>query len=1229
MSPSDSSATHARREQRLQAILDAFEAEARSGHVPNVQRWAERYPEFAEEIQELFPGLLLMEHTAHRLREATGPRPLPTSLGPYTILRELGRGGMGMVYLAKEPELDRGVALKVLDPNRLRSPGAMERFLRESKAAGALSHPHVVPVFASGREGELPWYAMQYVDGFALDHVLSRVGPISSSSRKPSSDMRALLQRIRAGESGGGERDDETDRELGALEVREACRIAREIGSALVHAHTHGVLHRDIKPANVLLDSDGHVWVADFGLCRLEGDASLTQEGDVVGTLRYMAPEALEGEGDERSDLYGAGLVLYEMLTGRAAFPEERKGKLIKAILTQEPPKPRTVQRGIPKDLETIVLKAIAKEPAQRYPTAAAFVRDLEHFEAGRPIEARTPSPWYWFGLFVRRQKWLSATILGAFLLVALLVGLYTQQLAVQERARARGEYTARITAAEAALSGGGTVRAIEQLQKADPDLRGWEWYHLSALTDQSYVALKAGRAYVRDVAFSPSGRYLLAASAAGAFLWEERADAYELVLHHQGNAYGLCWGADDVQGWVYFDSGEIVRLDGPRRQVVESETWRLPVSPLAGAVLADGRLLVGTDRGEVGIWDPESARWQTQWHRSAPVVSVAQLADGTLWGADDRGWNATWEPDGSLWEGPNHGFGDGVRMQRSADGRWTVVAPFDRPPLVLAHPKEVLRTTLEHSTSSLRTACFSRDGKRLAGGGNQRVLSVWEVGSGERRAALQGHPGRIMSVGWHPDEQRLVSGDDQGHVRVWHPEVPGGERILGHHQDDVTALAIASTKPWVLTGSRDATAMVWDYETGERVAADWTPTRTVVEAAWTTQPGWALIGLDDGSVALWDVERERILRRLPATQSSEPSAIGLAASENSPLFYVAGGRDASLEDPRRCIEEWDARTWTLQRRFVLQAEGPTSLTWDQERQRLHITTRAGELVTLELETGRWGPVHRLTDVHRSGRLVVNPESQVALYFNGTHRVQRWDLAAGKSLGEWVVPQDAVHGAAWLDEGRRVALATQQGRIEIWDAEQSLPLVDVGSIGMWAMALGATSDGQTLIAGDSHGTVYALDTVPARKRLALFAQRRPAGVDPERRADRERDAVTASHQAWQQAWSGTFEGVRSARYLVPYVGDANGNDGLSSAVLGSTFFLHGEGVRAWPHLRAALEHPGTPKAWLPRLRALHWWARAQRGEWKAAWAEWPGLERDAWFETLRALNSIQRGRRDR
>jgi len=451
----------------LVEALERYWAAADRGQPINREAFLAEYPEIAKELEDCIEGLELVRSAAEALpssKEDAEPLPPSAVIGDFQILREIGRGGMGVVFEAEQRSLGRRVALKVLPFAAALDPRQRERFQIEAQAAARLHHAHIVPVHAVGCDRGVHFYAMQYVEGRTLASAIAALkngGTIApewlgesdrprSDGNKPSRDnaeasapsprpTRRSDSDAKAGSSGS--------RTWGASSLRPIDRMVARLGlqaaKALEHAHGLGVIHRDIKPGNLILDAEGHVWMTDFGLARIQDEIGMTRTGDVVGTLRYMSPEqagVIDAPVDERADLYALGATLYELAVQRPAFDGPDRRSLLRQLQFEDPPRPGRIDPALPRDLETILLKALAKEPVDRYRTAAGLADDLERFLNDQPIQARRPNLGERLVRWTRRHRAAVLTVsavLFAALLATTLVLAHSQRITNQALAEA------------------------------------------------------------------------------------------------------------------------------------------------------------------------------------------------------------------------------------------------------------------------------------------------------------------------------------------------------------------------------------------------------------------------------------------------------------------------------------------------------------------------------------------------------------------------------------------------------------------------------------------------------------------------------------------------------------------------------------------------------------------------------------------------------------------------
>lgn len=446
-----------RDEQLLDQLVEQFTQAIRAGEKPEIADWQKQHPHLASEIHELLSSVAMIESlkqddpTLSPAPEANRKRLEIAQLGDYRIIEELGRGGMGVVLLGVHESLGRRVAIKVMPAHLSGDDKYVERFRREAQAAATLHHTNIVGVFGVGRSDGYHYYVMEYIDGCGLNRIISRISQLEKSvatgalnaaptlmAESPQPDIGRVTcpDDLRTRIAGAGDQDLQVVESpaadpaeplrfpalpTGSQRYRWAAELCLRIADALEYAHGQGKLHRDIKPSNLLLDHEGRVWLADFGLVKTVSGHTMTGTGEIVGTPQYMAPESFSGKYGIPSETYCLGLTLHELLALQPAFSSEHTTELIRQVTTTSPAPLRKIDPGIPRDLAMIVEKATNRDEQQRYKTAGQMRDDLRAWLDGRPIQARRAAIHRRLWLWSKRNPWaaLSAGLVGLVALTA------------------------------------------------------------------------------------------------------------------------------------------------------------------------------------------------------------------------------------------------------------------------------------------------------------------------------------------------------------------------------------------------------------------------------------------------------------------------------------------------------------------------------------------------------------------------------------------------------------------------------------------------------------------------------------------------------------------------------------------------------------------------------------------------------------------------------------------
>jgi len=715
----------------LDRLAEEFVARHRAGERPSLTEYADRLPDRAAEIHDLFPALVELEQLKPVSSERTGDYAPPATdlghpgrVGEYRILRLVGRGGMGAVYEAVQESLGRHVALKLLRADALVDPVRLERFRREARSAAQLHHTNIVPVFGVGEADGRHFYAMQFIAGHPLDAVIDEVRRLKENSgakspRAVSEVAVALMtgtfasrraegsatlldepgewQTEPAGASDSSSTMSDILSDGGRHYWATVARLGAQAADALTYAHAQGILHRDIKPSNLLLDLHGTVWVTDFGLAKSNDADNLTQQGDIVGTLRYMAPERFEGAGDNRADLYALGLTLYEMLTLKPAFYAENRAKLVEQVITASPPKPRAINPAIPRDLETIVLKAMQREAALRYQSAAALGDDLRRYIEDRPIRARRAT------MAEQTVRWCRRNPAVAFLIAAVMLATLT------------GAGVASFFAVRAENERGKAVKRAGEAVLSRKLAEAASVQATSARASAEESAEQARKRLTRLYVFT-GNRYQDDGDTLAALLWFHRAWEQDHAdplagAAHRARIAGALTNMPDLVGACFHSIRVCDAIFSP-----------------------DGRqILTRTDGNEAYLWDYEQSRLAT------PALIHA-----------GRVRHVSYSPDGKL----------------------VATASADGTACVWDSATGAKRYTLQH-VGPLTWVAFHPDGKRVATAAEDKTVRMWSACDGKPLDWRLPLDSVIDHLAFSPDGSRLVTAGQDKTVRVWNVDPP------------------------------------------------------------------------------------------------------------------------------------------------------------------------------------------------------------------------------------------------------------------------------------------------------------------------------------------------------------------------------------------------------------------------------------------------------------------------
>lgn len=1041
------------------------------------------------------------------------------NFGDYELESEIARGGMGVVYRARQLSLDRVVAVKLIIGGQLATGEAIQRFRFEAQAAARLQHPGIVPIYEIGEYETQHFFSMELIEGASLAQCL---GEFCVKDGSPPYVRRQQEQCV--------------------------AELMSQVAKAIDFAHQRGVLHRDLKPSNILIDEQGIPHLTDFGLAKVTGQegGGFTLPSAVLGTPGYLPPEQAAGLNEPittAADVYGIGATFYELLTGTPPFVGPTALATMMMAVQNSPVPPRQLNRSVSRDLETIALKCLEKSPEKRYHSAAAVADELERFLQGKPILARPVTlaehTWRWC-----KRNPLAASSLGAAVMiftaafVAVSLSSIKARSALHEaRQRELAErwalYRSDLSVTADALELYNVTTARNALDAAPPEHRNWEWRYFENHLDSADNVLRGignsqrfrlnndgtralafdpsghpGKPYLFDTrsreaaqafgpdsgivdgAFAPDGNLvaLVRSGSREVVLWDIHADRMRCLLPQAALALFFC---PDGTRLATIGPDRLIRVWDTTTGACKFILSGHENTPSVVAFSSDGRRLASTSNSEqtVRIWDMTDGRLTAVLPGNGQTIAKVFFspAGDRVFACEFPPGNSVriWDVDKKICVGELRGNHSELRAYTfSPDGNQLAMGTYDQTVRVWNVSSTMLLATLAGHKGWIDCLAFSPDGKRLASASRDRTVRIWDPASGQSVAVLAGHNGAVDEVRYTPDNASLVTSSEDGTVRIWDARRAELNGALIGHTGSVYDVAFHPDGRRVASASLDGSIRIWDADTGQQLFLQRYPQNNPAVGIAFHPDAHLLASVSrDDCIRIWDVDRNRQVGQIPlptaATHEVRP-----AFSRRGDLLACGGGDGAvHLWAVHTPVTGGDA-AFSFVDIALLQAQsnvvdvvfGPNATwlasagtgvdnavrIWDvsQKKLRLILNPKAGESHALAVsQDGKW--------------LACGcDDGNVHLWNTDT-----WQQEAVLTQGS------GVYGVAFTPDGTRLACGCADNAIRLWDVASHELVCDLQGHQGYVHQLAFSPDGTRLVSGSGDQTVRLWDTLtPAQRR---------------------------------------------------------------------------------------------------------------------------------------------------